>query len=369
MVPKAKTKEQRKAERKKMTLEERIEEALPVNVQQMPSAGIRLPGNNQIRNVKDLKKVAKKTKENVESLDNKAEDAWKKTTKKGKQSVNSLDDKVEEAWASTKKKGKQVSDNSIASLEEAKKYVNETIPNYGKEVKQRTQKTAKEAKKIQSKVFDGKKYKDIAVTKKIRKQGSGKNLLYHEFYVLKEHQAPLSYHRKMTWYEEKNKRFHQNVLARDPKTNALLHGPYREYRGEKLIKEGHYYLGVKDGRWLEYDQNFVLLVKENYNKGFFSDSDISYWEGDSTKIKEITPIIFGKISGDYYSFFKDGTMNEEGKYDNGKKVGLWIEYYEGGGHRRKKETQHPSDYYDNEEPVVLREYDENRKVTFEQKKN
>lgn len=300
VVPKAKTKEQRKAERKKMTLEQRIEEIAPVDVT-LPSASLNMPGNNK-----------------------------------------------------------------ITSLEDAKKYVNETVPNYGKELKEKSKKTAKNLKKQQAKLFDGKNYKDIAVEKRVRKQGSGNRLHYIEFYVLKNHQAPLQHRRVNTWYDEKNRRFSE-VLSRDTKNNSLLHGPYREYRGDNLVKEGYYYLGSKDGRWMEYDKDFILLNKESYVKGFFADSKISYFDGDSTKIQEVIPVKYDKITGNYYKFFKDGTLAEEGEYDLGKKIKVWVEYYEG-GNRRKKVMQHPNNFDDSADPYVLIEYDENRKVTFEYKK-
>lgn len=301
VVPKAKTKEERKAERKKMTLEQRIEDTLPVDVS-LPSAKLNLPGGNK-----------------------------------------------------------------ISSLEDAKKYVNETVPNYGKEVKSRAKKASQDLKKTQAKAFNGKSYKDVAVVKTILKRGSGKNLHYREFYVVKESGKPLSYRRLNTWYDEKKKQISE-ALSRDVKTNKLLHGPYREYRGDKLVKDGHYFMGVKDGRWMEYDaKDFTLLVKENYNKGFFADSEISYFEGDSSKIEEVLPKQFGKVTGKYFKFYKDGTLAEEGEYDSGKKIKKWVEYYEG-GNRRKKETQHPNSFLDEDEPFVVMEYDEKGKITFEQKK-
>lgn len=297
VVPKAKTKEQRKAERKKMTLEQKIESTLPVDVS-LPSASLNAPGSQK-----------------------------------------------------------------ISSLEDARKYVNETVPDYGKSVKERTKKAAKNLKKQEAKLFDGKNYKGIAVEKRILKRRSSSQL-YQEFYVLKEHREPLPYHRIFTWFDEKNKRFAE-VLSRDPKTNSLLHGPYREYRGDNLVKEGYYYLGVKDGRWLQYDKDFILLDKENYNEGFYEESRISYHS--DKKIHEVIPVRFGKISGNYYRFFENGTLAEEGRYDDGKKIGKWVEYYEG-GNRRKKEVQHPVNYFDETEPYTLVEYDDKGRITFENKK-
>lgn len=300
VVPKAKTREQHRADRKKMTLEQKIESTLPIDVN-LPSANLSLPGNNKISN-----------------------------------------------------------------LEDAKKFVNETMPNYGKDIKDKSKKNLKYLKRQKAKVFDGKKYHGIAVEKTILKSGSGRTLHYREFYILKDHQSPLPYRRIFTWFDHKNKRITE-VAARDTKTNSLLHGPYREYRGENLVKEGYYHLGVKDGRWMEYDRNKILIGKEIFKKGFYAESLISYYGGDSTKIKEIMPSLFGKTTGDYYRFHEDGTLAERGQYDNGVRVDVWVEYYVG-GNRTKKRTQYPTNFYTLGDPYTLVEYDDKGKVTYEHKK-
>lgn len=252
-----------------------------------------------------------------------------------------------------------ISAPQINTLEEARKHVGETIPSAIKKTKERGRKAAANIKKAEVKLFDGKSYRDIAVEKRILKRRS--SLLYQEFYVLKSHQDPTPYHRALTWFDEKNQRLSE-VLHRDPKTNSLLHGPYREYRGENLVKEGYYYLGVKDGRWMQYDKNFVLLEKEVYKDGFYEESQISYY--DNKAIQEVVPMRYGKVTGTYYRYHPDGTVAEEGKYDSGKKIGKWVEFYPGGT-RRKKEIQHPSSLYEESEPFTLVEYDEKGKVTFE----
>lgn len=286
VVPKAKTKSERKAERKQMSLEEKMESVLPIDI----------------------------------------------------------------------------SAPQITSLEEARKHVGETIPNAVKKTKEKGRKAAANRKKEEIKVFDGKNYRDFPVEKRILSRRS--SLLYQEFYVLKTHQEPAPYYRAVAWFDEKNQRISE-VLHRDPKTNSLLHGPYREYRGENLVKEGYYYLGVKDGRWMQYDKNFVLLEKEVFKDGFYADSQVSYY--DDKTLKEVVPVRFGKVTGTYYRYHPDGTVAEEGKYESGKKIGKWVEFYPGGT-RRKKEVQHPASYYEEGEPFTLVEYDEKGRVTFDQNK-
>jgi hypothetical protein len=297
VIPKAKTKAQQKADRKKMTLEQKIENTLPIDVT-LPKASVKLPG-----------------------------------------------------------------DNNISSVEDAKKFMNETLPSMGSDLKAKSKKAKKALEKAKLEVFDGKSYEKIAIEKRIYKRGSGSRLQFQEFYILKVHQKPNPYHRTLFWYDEKNKKIVEAV-SRDLKTNRLMHGPFKEYRGETLVTEGFYYLGAKNGRWVEYDKDFNLINKEKYVKGFYEESEISYYDADSSKIKEVIPKLYGKVTGNYWSFFEDGTLEFEGKYDDGIKIGKWVEYYPG-GNRRKKETQYQNNIFEGIEPYTLREYDAGGKLIFE----
>ncbi len=297
IIPKAKTKAERKAERKKMTLEERIEDVLPVDVS-LPSASATLPGGNK-----------------------------------------------------------------ITSVEDAKKFVKETLPGYGKEFKAKAKKKKREIAEAKAKVFNGKQYEGIDVEKRIYKRGTGSRMKYIEFYTLKDFQQPNIYAKSVFWYDERTKRIVE-AISRDKRTNQIMHGPYKEYYGDNLIKEGFYYLGTLDGRWETYDKEFILVDKVYYNRGFYKESEIIYFDDAQQKIKEVIPMLYGKQTGQYYRFHEAGTLAEEGQYDDGVKIVRWVEYYES-GNRRKQETQYPKDCYDKAEPIVVREYSEAGKMTFE----
>lgn len=251
----------------------------------------------------------------------------------------------------------------ISSVEDAKKYVTETLPGYGQKAKAFKGKSKKALREARAKIFDGKQYQGIAVEKQIYKRGTGSRMKYMEFYTLRNFQEPSIYAKSVFWYDEKSRRIVE-AISRDRKTNHLMHGPYKEYLGENLIKEGYYYLGTLDGRWETYDKDFILQEKEHYDKGFYKDSEVSYYDEAQTKIKEVVPVLYGKITGEYFRFFENGTLAEEGIYDDAVKVGRWVEYYDS-GNRRKKETQYPKDCYDKSEPIVLREYSDDGKMTFE----
>lgn len=296
-IPMAKTRAERKAERKTMTLEERIEDALPVDVS-LPSASAKLPG----------------------------------------------------------------SDN-ISSIEDAKKYFTETLPGYGADVKKKAKKKKEELKKLREKSFNGKEFENFKVEKQIYKRGSSSRMTYIEFYTLDQKAEPSPYHRILTWYDTKRKRI-TDAIARDRSTNLLLHGPYKEYRGENLVKEGFYYLGQKHGRWVSYDKDFILLDKETYHKGYLEESIISYYDTDSTKIKEIIPVLYGEKTGEYLLYHKEGTLATEGFLEDGVRIGKWVEYYPT-GNRRKKEWQYGATAYDKVEPTLLREYDESGRLIYE----
>lgn len=314
VIPKAKTKEQRKEERKKMTLEQKIEDMAPVDVS-LPNASLKLPNNKKVTNVEDAKKY--------------------------------------------------ITDTKVTTVEEAKKFVNETLPDLGIKAKKKVKK-AKDLAKEAAKIFDGKQYLGIPVEKHIIKRGSGTRLRYTELYTSKKNtEKPNPYIKEIYWYEEGKQRVVE-ALTRDRAKNKLMHGPYKSYIGDVLVEEGYYYLGTKNGVWAKYDKDFNLLEKNTYDKGFLEGSVITYYQNDSTKIKEVIPNWYGKQTGDYYLFHENGTLALQGQMDNGVKTGKWVEYYST-GNRRKKETQYGLDCFDTMEAYVIREYDESGKMTYEKK--
>ena len=320
-IPKPKTRAEKKAERKNMTLEQKIESAVPIDIK-MPKASVKLPGNKTISSVEDAKKLAEKTKKDA----------------------NALVDKTQK---------------------DADKFKSGSLPDLGLKVSDKAKKLKKALKK-EPNVFDGKKFEELAVTKQYIKQGSGSRMTYIEFYTLNDASIkPSPYLRDIFWYDMKSNRI-VNALARDEKTNKVMHGPYKKYVGEDLMEEGFYYAGSKHGRWVKYDKNFNLIDKEIWNRGFYAESDIVYYDEQKTKVKEVTPRLFNKVTGDYFLYNESGTLAEQGKMDDSVKVGVWIEYYPS-GNRRKKETQYSKDCYEKAEPFILREYDERGKITYESK--
>ena len=249
---------------------------------------------------------------------------------------------------------------------DAKKFATETLPDLGLKIAKKFKELKKEliGKK---KEFNGKDYEGFPVEKQLIRQGSGSRRTFFEFYTLKQFQQPNPYQRNIFWYDTKTDRIIP-ALARDHQTNKILHGPYTKFLEQNVVEEGFYYLGAKHGRWEKYDKDFNLLDKEKYEKGFFAESKITFYDEKQTKIKEVLPKNYGKITGEYYFFNESGTLAEQGMMDDSVKIGQWIEYFPL-GNKRKKETQYGKDCYDKSfEPYVLREYDEKGKLIFEAKK-
>ncbi len=212
-------------------------------------------------------------------------------------------------------------------------------------------------------------YEGFPMVRQFIKIGSGDRTIVEEFNVLKTWQDPNPYVRETFGFSPKEARI--KTLNKDLDGVYLLHGPYKRYQNGELVEEGFYYLGAKDGRWEKYDPKFALIDKVRYHRGFPADAHITYYDSAHTKIKEVIPHEYGKVKGTYLAFHPNGQLAEEGKYDNGVKIGRWTEFYPNGTRRfRRRVTQYARDRWEADfEPVVLSEWDEKGKITFERPKD
>lgn len=252
--------------------------------------------------------------------------------------------------------------------------MSETMPDLGLKVKQLKKKkeefkeALREAKKKRAAKTD---YEGIGITRMINKIGSGDRTVEEEFYVLKQYQKPNAQLRDFYWYDEKGNRVTSAVPKdREQAEILILHGPYKRFANGNLTDEGFYYLGAKDGRWEKYDNNFMLVDKAKWNRGFPAEARITYYDSAHTKVKEVMPVEYGKIKGTYLAYHENGRLAEEGKYDNGLKVGRWTEYYPNTVRQfRRKLTQYGRDRWEEGfEPYVISEWDEKGKMTYERPK-
>jgi antitoxin component YwqK of YwqJK toxin-antitoxin module len=298
-------------------------------------------------------------------------DAVPKAKRKGdegykKETIQQKLDKLPVGITTPKASASLPGGNNISSLDDAKKFATETLPDLGLKLKKTLKDVKKEIKSLK-KEFNGRDYEGIKVEKQLIKQGTGNNLTFLEFYTLKEFTQPNSYNRHLFWYDRKANRIVEGI-GRDRATNDLMHGPYKKYLNDLVVEEGWYYLGAKDGRWELYDKNYNLLNKEYYERGFYQDSELSFYDERQIKMKDVKPKLYGKVTGEYLKFNESGTLAEQGMMDDSVKIGRWVEYYPT-GNRRKKETQYGKDCYDTVfESYIVYEYDEKGKITFESPK-
>lgn len=210
-------------------------------------------------------------------------------------------------------------------------------------------------------------YEGVPVEHVVNKIGAGERVTTEEFFVLKTYQVPSPYVKDIYWYDERAGRVTSSVI-KDKEYAQILHGPYRKFVGEALIEEGYYFVGTKHGRWESFYPDFTLKDKQQFEQGFPKESVLTYYDEAKKKLKSILPKQYGKVTGLYRSFYEGGQLQEEGRFDDSVKVGLWREYHQfGSGGRTRKDTQYGKDKWDAAEPVVLREYDNRGKVTYDNK--
>lgn len=211
----------------------------------------------------------------------------------------------------------------------------------------------KKAKKPKKNVFYG-----IKTKKGFSKTGFGNNVVVEQFHYLKVFEQPDPYVRDVFWYDFKKKKI-TNSRSFDPDNAAILHGPYKKMLGEQVLEEGIFYKGVRHGRWMRYNRNDILQAKEKFYKGWAKESQVTYWDREKTKLKEVIPVQFGEKEGYYYAFHENGMLAAMGEYHFDHKIGLWREFYPE-KNRRKKEVLYSEYAFEKVlEPVVTKEW--NRK--------
>ncbi|MFD2938064.1 toxin-antitoxin system YwqK family antitoxin [Spirosoma flavum] len=260
---------------------------------------------------------------------------------------------------------------TMSSLKEQKDaYLAGIMPDLGLKVKQL--KKLKADRKNKHKLSKT-EYEGLSMIKAYTKLGSGERTIVEEFYVMRDKDAvkPLPYIREVYRYYQKSARVTSSIV-RDEGAGLLLHGPYKRYQNGDLVEEGYYYAGMKDGRWEKYDSKFMLIDKVRWYRGVPAESQLVYYDSTHHKIKEIIPIEYSKVKGPYMAFYENGLLAEEGKYENGVKIGRWTEYYPvnpNGRRMRRKLTQCARDQWDTTfEPYTISEWDEKGKLTYERAK-
>ncbi len=223
------------------------------------------------------------------------------------------------------------------------------------------------SKGIKKKLTPKDEFEGVKIEKRIFTYGSGNRATTEDVSVIKyvEDEKVSPYLQEVWWFDVTQNRI-VNTPLKDAKNPQICHGPYKKYVNQELVEEGFFYQGGKHGRWEKYGPENTLEDKAHYRYGFPSESKITYYDADQKKIKEVIPVVFGKIRGQYLSFFPNGLLAMEGKLDDSVRIGRWREYHEkGAAGRLKKEWRYGKDKFDNFEPVLIQERDAQAKIIYQ----
>jgi hypothetical protein len=237
----------------------------------------------------------------------------------------------------------RVEKDSLLIYEEEKK---DTIPDVEEKVKKNH--------------FFGVKTKRAYTVNKI----NGRTVI-EDFYILPE-PVPVDPYVLQIFTHDPNR---DQVRATRPNTrqvDRVLHGPYKKLVNDQLVEEGMYFYGTKHQRWVSLTRGNMLVDKEHYHKGWYRDSEITYYDGDAKQqIRSVTPIRYGKKEGLFVYFFPDGRIAMRGRYEFDKKVGIWEEFHNTRTPVVKREIQFaPDPFQKNFKSYIRKEWDVNSNLLY-----
>lgn len=217
-------------------------------------------------------------------------------------------------------------------------------------------------KKKKKKVFFG-----IKTRKGFTRDQRGGDILWEQFYTLKEYEEPPEYARDFYWYDSKKKVI-KNSLRVNKKYANVLHGPYKKMLGDQIVEEGWFYKGMKHRRWVRHNRHDILQEKTYWWKGWPQESRLAYYDFQKSKLKEVIPVHYGEKEGEYWAFHEDGTIAVHGDYKHDHRVGLWQEYYD--GMRLKREVIYPKDPFNFKfNPYISKEWDRKGDIIYDYEKS
>lgn len=246
-----------------------------------------------------------------------------------------------------------------------------------------------EPKEFKKKKKKRRVYYDLKTKRGFTKKGRGSHMEVQVFHYLKVYKEPSRYVKDIYWYDTKKKKIVKSTPNKvDPKVAKILHGPYKKIIGDETVQKGVYYIGTKHARWETLTKSKVhkfdttevewqsLKIKQKYNRGFPKDSELKYYDSESTQLKEVMPIIDGEPHGLYFAFFENGKVKTQGRYHHGEKVGKWYEYHMGvKRHFKQKITVYPNppgfgrkkkpEEKEITEPYILKEWDTTGHVIYD----
>ncbi len=102
-----------------------------------------------------------------------------------------------------------------------------------------------------------------------------------------------------------------------------------------VMSKGIYRSMKKDSIWLNYSSSGKLNSSESYKNGALDGPKIIYYlsvdlSRSSPLVSSISNYKNDVLSGEFTKYFENGSMMEKGTYIDGKREGLWINFYPGG---------------------------------------
>lgn len=226
-------------------------------------------------------------------------------------------------------------------------------------------------KKPKRKVFYGIKTRKAFTRVRKRKQTT-----IETFFTLKVYEDPNPYVPSTYWWHTKKRKLFVGPIGPKEKPFArLLHGPYKRTLNGKTQLQGIFYKGNKHGRWEEYrkeGEEEILWRKDKFYKGWPKDAKIAWYDQDQTRPREVEPLVDGRMDGDYFLFYESGLPRMSGRYEFGKRIGVWKEWYDSRGKMRQV-WKYPDDAWTEGDSLLLTTYAPDGSVIYdreeEEKKN
>ena len=199
-------------------------------------------------------------------------------------------------------------------------------------------------------------------------EASGRTVI-EDFYIIPDPVEVDGYVLQISVHDNNQDRI-RRTRPRSKTVSRVLHGPYKKLIDDVLVEEGMYFYGTKHLRWVRLNRQNKLVSKEHFHKGWYRDSEITYYDGaGKTQLETVTPIQYGKKEGRFIHFFANGQIAVQGLYQFDKKVGIWEEYHQGGTRLVKREIQYPPDAFQKDfKPYIRKEWDAQGNLIYESPK-
>jgi antitoxin component YwqK of YwqJK toxin-antitoxin module len=245
-------------------------------------------------------------------------------------------------------------------------FYRDSVPELNLDDIQKKEEEPKKKVKKPKKTFYG-----LKCRKSFTRKGAGKKQELEMFYYLRKPADPDFYVQDVYVYDMQKQQVIEISKKEkfDPRFHKILHGPYKRTVNGSVVEQGIFYIGTKHGRWEtytvektdEYNGEEItfntLLEKKKYYKGWPRDTRVTYYDHERKKVKEVYPYEGGKLNGTYFYFLENGQVFKRGKYADGKKIGIWVEYFKDRA-RVAKEVQYPDTPYETAKPYILNQWDD-----------